>query len=331
MSVNHTYAIRVHEQGGPEVMRWEEVALPELQAAEARVRHHAVGLNFLDIYHRSGLYSLPLPTGIGSEGAGVVEAVGSEVTASTGIKPGDRVAYAGGPVGAYAQVRNLPAELLVKLPDAIDFKTAAAITLKGLTAQYLLRQTYRVQAGETILIHAAAGGVGLLACQWAKALGATVIGTVGSDAKAEIARAHGCDHPIVYSRENFAARVRELTGGEGVPVVYDSIGRDTYMGSLDCLRPRGLMVSFGSASGPVPPADLLVLMAKGSLYITRPTIIHYVGARPDLLAAAAELFDMVTSGKLKVEINQTYALKDVAVAHADLAARKTTGCSVLLP
>jgi NADPH2:quinone reductase len=331
MNVESTRAMRVHQTGGPEAMRWEDIALAEPQASEARIRHHAIGLNFLDIYHRSGLYPLPLPTGIGSEGAGVVEAVGSEVSAATGIKQGDRVVYAGGPVGAYAEARNVPAKVLLKLPDAIDFKTAAAMTLKGLTAYYLLRMTHRVQSGETILIHAAAGGVGLIACQWAKALGATVIGTVGSDAKAEIARAHGCDHAIVYSRENFTARVREITAGKGVPVVYDSIGRDTFVASLDCLQPRGLMVSFGSASGPVAPVDLGLLVSKGSLYLTRPTIIDYLSERPDLVAAASELFEMVSSGKIKIAVGNSYALKDAALAHADMAARKTTGSSVLLP
>ena len=323
-----SHAIRIHETGGPEVLRWEEVAVPAPAANEATVRHHAVGLNFIDIYHRTGLYALPLPSGIGMEGAGVVEAVGSGVT---DLKPGDRVAYAGGPVGAYAEVRNIPADRLVRLPDAIDFKTGAAMMLQGLTAQYLLRRTYRVQPGDTILIHAAAGGVGLIVCQWAKALGATVIGTVSSDEKAALARAHGCDHAIVYTREDFTERVQEITGGEGVPVVYDSIGKDTFTGSLDCLRPLGMMVTFGNASGPVPPLDLLELSKRGSLFVTRPTLFGYSAKRADLLAMAAELFDVVVSGKVKIEVNQTYPLKDAAQAQIDLAARKTTGSTVLLP
>jgi NADPH2:quinone reductase len=323
-----THAIRFHQTGGPEVLRWEEVSLGDTPAGEVRVRHEAVGLNFIDIYHRTGLYPVPLPSGIGLEGAGVVTTVGAGVTE---FKRGDRVAYAGGPVGAYAEERHVPADRLVKLPDAISFKTAAAMMLQGLTAQYLLRRTYRVQAGDTILIHAAAGGVGLIVCQWAKALGANVIGTVSSDAKAVLARAHGCDHPIIYTRENFTQRVREITNGEGVPVVYDSIGKDTFFGSLDCLRPLGMMVTFGNASGPVPPLDLLELSKRGSLFVTRPTLFGYAAKRPDLLAMAAELFEVVTSGKVKIEVNQTYPLKDAAQAQIDLAARKTTGSTVLLP
>ena len=322
------HAIRIHQTGGPEVLRWEEVTLPDLQPNEARVRHEAVGVNFIDIYHRSGLYPLPLPSGIGMEGAGVVEAVGSAVTE---LKPGDRVAYAGGPAGAYAEVRNMPVAPLVKLPDAIDFKTGAAMMLQGMTAQYLLRRTYKVQPGDTILIHAAAGGVGLLVCQWARALGATVIGTVSSDEKAALARAHGCDHPIVYTRENFVERVKAITGGAGVPVVYDSIGKDTFQGSLDCLRPMGLMVTFGNASGPVPPVDTLELSRRGSLFLTRPTLFTYIAKRQDLLDISADLFDVVVAGKVKVEVNQTYALKDAARAQEDLAARRTTGSTVLLP
>ena len=326
--MNH--AIRIHATGGPDVLRWEEVGAggTALQPGEARVRHAAVGLNFIDVYHRTGLYPLPLPSGIGLEGAGVVEAIGSGVT---DLAAGDRVAYAGGPVGAYAEVRTIPADRLVKLPDAIDFRTAAAMMLQGMTAQYLLRRTFRVQANDTILIHAAAGGVGLLVCQWAKALGATVIGTVGSDEKAALARAHGCDHPVVYTRENFVERVKEITGGAGVPVVYDSIGKDTFTGSLDCLRPLGMMVSFGSASGPVPPFDLSELAKRGSLFLTRPSLFAYTAKRADLLQSAGELFDMVIAGKLKVEVNQTYALRDAAQAHADLEARRTTGSTILLP
>ena len=322
------HAIRIHQTGGPEVLRWEEVTLPDLQPNEARVRHEAVGVNFIDIYHRSGLYPLPLPSGIGMEGAGVVEAVGSAVTE---LKPGDRVAYAGGPAGAYAEVRNMPVAPLVKLPDAIDFRTGAAMMLQGMTAQYLLRRTYKVQAGDTILIHAAAGGVGLLVCQWARALGATVIGTVSSDEKAALAKAHGCDHPIVYTRENFVERVKAITGGAGVPVVYDSIGKDTFQGSLDCLGPMGLMVTFGNASGPVPPVDTLELSRRGSLFLTRPTLFTYIAKRQDLLDISADLFDVVVAGKVKVEVNQTYALKDAARAQEDLAARRTTGSTVLLP
>jgi NADPH2:quinone reductase len=323
-----TYAIRFHQTGGPEVLRWEKVSLGSTAPGEATVRHEAVGLNFIDIYHRTGLYPLPLPSGIGLEGAGVVTAVGSDVTE---LKVGDRVAYAGGPVGAYAEERNIPADRLVKLPDAIDFRTAAAMMLQGMTAQYLLRRTYRVQPGDTILIHAAAGGVGLIVCQWAKALGANVIGTVSSDEKAVLAKAHGCDHPIIYTRENFTQRVREITNGAGVPVVYDSIGKDTFIGSLDCLQPLGMMVTFGNASGPVPPLDLLELAKRGSLFITRPALFAYTAKRSDLLATATELFEVVTSGKVKIEVNQTYPLKDAAQAQTDLVARKTTGSTVLLP
>ncbi len=322
------HAIRIHQTGGPEVLLWEEVDVPAPAAGEATVRHHAVGLNFIDTYHRTGLYPLPLPAGIGLEGAGVVEAVGAGVTE---VKVGDRVAYAGGPVGAYAEVRNMPAHRLLRLPDAIAFDTAAAMMLQGLTAAYLLRRTYRVQPGDAVLIHAAAGGVGLIACQWAKALGATVIGTVGSPAKAELARAHGCDHVINYSTENFTQRVREITGGEGVPVVYDGVGKDTFMGSLDSLRPLGMMVAYGNASGPVPPFDVLLLSQKGSLFVTRPTIMSYTAKRADLEALGAELFDVVVSGKVRIEVNQTYALKDAAQAQRDLEARKTTGSTVLLP
>lgn len=323
-----SHAIRFHETGGPEVLRWEEVAVGDPAAAEVRVRHQAVGLNFIDIYHRSGLYPLPLPSGLGLEASGVVEAVGSGVA---DLRVGDRVAYAGGPPGAYAELRNVPADRLVKLPDAIDFRTGAAMMLQGMTAQYLLRRTYRVQAGDTILIHAAAGGVGLIVCQWAKALGCTVIGTVGSDEKAAMARAHGCDHPIVYTRENFTERVREITRGEGVPVVYDSIGKDTFTASLDCLRPLGMMVTFGNSSGPVPPVDTLELSRRGSLFLTRPSLFAYAAKRTDLLQMAGELFGVVQSGQVKIEVGQTYRLQDAAQAHRDLAARKTTGSSLLLP
>jgi NADPH2:quinone reductase len=325
-----SYAIRFHQTGGPEVLQWEEVGAGETApvAGEARIRHHAVGVNFIDIYHRTGLYPLPLPSGIGLEGAGVVEAVGPGVT---DFAVGDRVAYAGGPVGAYAEVRNLPADRLVKLPASISFETGAAMMLQGLTAQYLLRRTYKVQAGDTILIQAAAGGVGLIVCQWAKALGATVIGTVSSDEKAALAKVHGCDHAINYTREDFPARVKEITRGAGVNVVYDSIGRDTFQGSLDCLRPLGMMVTFGNASGPVPPFDTAELAKRGSLFLTRPSLFAYTAKRSDLVAMADELFGVVGDGRVKIEVNARYALRDAAQAQADLAARRTTGSIVLLP
>ena len=323
-----THAIRLHQTGAPELMQWESIALPPPAAGEVRLRHHAIGLNYIDTYHRSGLYPLPLPSGLGQEAAGVVEAVGEGVSA---VAVGDRVAYATAPLGAYAEARNVPADVLVPLPDALSFEEGAAMLMQGLTAQYLLRRTYRVQAGDTILVHAAAGGVGTIMCQWAKALGATVIGTVGSEHKAELARANGCDHPIVYTRENFARRVRELTDGEGVPVVFDSIGKDTFMDSLACLRPLGLMVSFGNASGAVPLVDIGVLARMGSLFLTRPTLFTYAARRSDLLAMASELFDLVVAGTLRVEINQRYALKDVAQAHRDLEGRRTSASSILLP
>lgn len=322
-------AIRIHEYGGPEVMRWEEVESGEPGPGQLRVRHGAIGLNYIDVYHRTGLYALSaLPWTLGMEGAGLVEAVGAGVTE---FKVGDRIAYASPPVGAYAEVRLIPADRVVALPAAIDDRTAAAMMLQGMTAQYLLRRTYRVQAGDTILLHAAAGGVGLIVSQWARQLGATVIGTVGNDEKAELARAHGCHQVIVYSRENFVERVRDLTAGQGVAVVYDSVGRDTFMGSLDCLRPLGLMVSYGNASGPVPPFDPGLLAAKGSLFLTRPTLMTYTAKRVDLLACATELFDVVTSGAVKIEIRQTYPLAEAAQAHRDLEARRTTGSTVLLP
>jgi NADPH2:quinone reductase len=322
------FAIRFHETGGPEVLRWEEVAVGEPARGEARVRHVAVGLNYIDTYHRSGLYPLPLPSGIGVEAAGVVEAVGEGVD---GVRVGDRVAYAGGPLGAYSEVRCLPADKLLLLPATIAFETAAAMTLQGLTAAYLLLRTYRVQPGDAVLIHAAAGGVGLIACQWAAALGATVIGTVSSEAKAALAAAHGCAHVIRYDREDVARRVREITGGEGVAVVYDGVGRDTFTGSLDSLRPLGLMASFGNASGPVPPVDLLTLAQKGSLFLTRPTLAHYTAKRADLEALGDELFAVVGSGRVNIEVHQRYAIKDAASAHRDLEARRTTGSTLLLP
>jgi NADPH:quinone reductase len=321
-------AIRIHAVGGPEVLSLEDVEVGEPAAGEVRLRQHACGLNFIDVYHRTGLYPLPLPSGIGLEGAGVVEALGPGVS---GLKVGDRVAYAGGPVGGYAQVRRIPADRLIKLPDAISFETGAAMMLQGLTAAYLLRKTYRVQPGDPVLIHAAAGGVGLIACQWAKALGATVIGTVSTEAKAAIAKAHGCDHVILYSREDVAKRVRELTNGEGVAVVYDGVGKDTFTASLDSLRIRGMLVSYGNASGPVPPFDPLILSAKGSLFITRPTLMHHIAKRAELEELAGELIALVESGKLKIEVNHRYPLADVASAHRDLEARKTTGSVVLLP
>ncbi|HZW34587.1 MAG TPA: quinone oxidoreductase, partial [Isosphaeraceae bacterium] len=289
--------VRFHETGGPEVLRWEDVEVGEPGAGQARIRHTAVGVNFIDTYHRSGLYPLPLPSGLGSEAAGVVEAIGPGVTV---VRPGDRVAYAGGPPGSYAEARLLPASILIPIPEGVTDQTAAAVMLKGMTTQYLIRRTYPVQAGETVLFHAAAGGVGLIACQWLKALGATVIGTVGSDEKAAVARAHGCDHVIISTREDIAQRVRELTGGAGVPVVYDSVGKDTFLSSLDCLRPRGLMVSFGNASGKVAPFDIGILSQKGSLYLTRPTLATYTASRADLEATAKDVFDVIRQGKVKV-------------------------------
>lgn len=321
-------AIQCFSNGGPEVMEYVDVEVGEPGAGEARVRQHAIGLNYIDVYFRTGLYPQPLPAGLGMEGAGVVEAVGAGVTH---VKAGDRVAYAGRPPGAYADVRVMPVASLVKLPDAISFETAAAMMLQGLTVQYLFRRTFPLKGGETILFHAAAGGVGLIACQWAKALGVTMIGTVGSDEKGELAKAHGCTHVINYNKENFVERVKEITGGKGVPVVYDSIGNDTFTGSLDCLSPLGMLVSFGSASGPVPPFSMNELVSRGSLYVTRPSLFHYTAQRSDLDSMAAELFAMVESGKIKIEINQRYALKDAQQAHRDLESRKTTGSTILLP
>ncbi|MER2529749.1 MAG: quinone oxidoreductase [Candidatus Competibacter denitrificans] len=322
-------AIRIHQPGGPEVLRWEDVEIGDPGPGQVRIRHGAVGLNYIDVYHRTGLYPLPsLPWTLGMEGAGRIEAVGEGVTE---FKVGDRVAYASPPVGAYAEVRLMPADRVVALPDAIDDQTAAAMMLQGMTAQYLLRRTYRVQAGDTILLHAAAGGVGLIASQWARHLGATVIGTVGSDEKAELARAHGCHHVIVYSRENFTERVREITNGQGVAAVYDSVGQATFMGSLDCLRRLGMMVSFGNASGPVQAFDPGILAAKGSLFLTRPSLMAYTAERADLAASANELFEVVLKGAVKIEVHQTYPLAETAQAHRDLEARKTTGSTVLLP
>lgn len=324
--MNH--AIRVHEYGGPEKMLWEEVPLPHAKPGEVLIRQKAVGLNYIDVYFRTGLYKAPaLPFTIGMEGAGIVEAVGEGVTE---VAVGDRVAYASGPMGAYAEARTNKADRLVKIPEGIDFEQAASMMLQGMTAQYLLRSTYRVKAGETILIHAAAGGVGLIMVQWAKSLGCTVIGTVSTEAKAELARANGCDH-VIISGEDLPAAVKRITGGAMLPVVYDSVGRDTFTASLDCLAPLGMMVSYGNASGAVPPIDIGILAAKGSLYLTRPTLGSYTMKRSDLENVAAELFAVVKSGAVKLQINQRYALKDAAQAHRDLEARKTTGSTVLIP
>lgn len=321
-------AIRIEAAGGPEMMKLVHAEIGKPGPGQVRVRQTAIGLNYIDTYHRSGLYPLQFPSGLGLEAAGVVEEAGEGVTS---LKPGDRVAYGTGPIGAYADARNLPANRLVKLPAAISDETAAGMMLKGMTARYLLRATYVVKPGDTILLHAAAGGVGLIMSQWAKSLGATVIGTVGSDAKVAIAREHGCDHVINYSTDDTVKRVREITGGKGVPVVYDGVGKDTLMVSLDCLSPRGLMVSFGNASGPVPPLDVLLLSAKGSLYVTRPTLNTYTASDADLRETAQDLVDVVASGKVKIPVNQRYALADVVQAHRDLESRKTTGTTVLLP
>ncbi len=320
-------AIRFHRTGGPEVLRLEDASVGDPGPGAARVRHGAIGVNFVDIYHRTGLYPVPLPSGLGVEGAGVVEAVGTGVTH---VREGDRVAYIG-PIGSYADARLVPADRLVKLPEDIPDGVAAGAMVKGLTVHALVRRTHAVRPGETVLWHAAAGGVGLLAVQWLKAIGATVIGTVGSDEKAALARAHGCDHVIVYTREDFPKRVREITGGAGVPVVYDSVGKATFEGSLDCLSPFGLMVSFGNASGAVPPFDLGVLARKGSLFLTRPTVFTYVAAREDLERGAAELFALVRAGKVKVEIGRTWPLAEAGDAQRALEARETTGSVVLLP
>jgi NADPH2:quinone reductase len=320
-------AVRIHRHGGPETLKWEELDPGTPAAGEALVRHEAVGLNFIDVYHRTGLYPLPsLPATPGLEAAGVVAAIGAGVTE---VAVGDRVAYAGVPPGAYAEVRCIPAHRLVKLPDGIESVQAAAMMLQGMTARYLLRGCFPVGPGTALLIHAAAGGVGLIACQWARHLGATVIGTVGSPAKAELARAHGCAHPIVYTQEDFVARVREITAGRGVDVVYDSVGQATFMQSLDCLRPLGMMVSFGQSSGPVPTLDLSVLAQKGSLFLTRPSLMTYTAQRKDLLAHAQDLFEVVASGAVAIAVRQTYPLSEAARAHRDLEGRKTTGSTVL--
>jgi NADPH2:quinone reductase len=319
------HAIRIHEAGGPEVLKWEEIDIGDPGPGEVKIRQEAAGLNFIDVYHRTGLYPQPLPFTAGVEGAGVVEAVGADVT---NVQAGDRVAY-GGPVGGYAEVRLIPADRLVKLPDSISSEAAAAMMLQGMTAEMLLKRVYPVKAGDPILVHAAAGGVGLILCQWAKALGATVIGTVSTDEKADLARAHGCDHPIIYTRQNFVAEVERITGGAKVAVVYDGVGKDTFMKSLDCLARRGMMASFGNASGAVAPFDALLLARKGSLFLTRPTLYDYTLDPADLQQAARDLFDVVSSGKVKIEIGQRFALKDAADAHRALEARKTSGSTIL--
>jgi NADPH2:quinone reductase len=321
-------AIRFHRTGGPEVLTLESVDVGKPGRGEVRMRNTAIGVNFIDTYQRSGLYPMQLPSGLGTEAAGVVEEVGEGVD---WLKPGDRVATCTSPVGAYSTERNLPADKLVKLPDGIEERTAAAMMLKGLTVQYLFRQTYPLKAGQTILFHAAAGGVGLIACQWARALGVTMIGTAGSDEKAALARQHGCAHTIVYTRENFVERVKEITNGKGVPVVYDSIGKDTFPASLDCLSPRGFFVSFGSASGPVPPFNIMMLSQKGSLYATRPTLFTHAANRESLNAMASELFALVKEGKIKPDARQTFPLSEAAEAHRTLESRKTTGATLLIP
>lgn len=321
-------AIRLTRTGGPEVLEYADVEVGEPGPGEARVRQHAIGLNFIDVYFRTGLYPMPLPSGLGQEGAGVVEAVGEGVTH---VRPGDRVAYAGRPNGAYSELRTMPADILVTLPDAIDFETAAAMMLQGLTVQYLFNSTYKLQPGQTILFHAAAGGVGLIACQWARALGVNLIGTVGSKEKGELALAHGAAHVINYNEEDIVARVLEITDGKKVPVVYDSVGKDTFTRSLDCLQPRGLMVSFGNSSGPVSAFTMNELASRGSLYLTRPSLGSYAASRPELEAMAADLFEMVASGKVKIDIHQRFALADAAQAHIALEARRTTGSTILLP
>ncbi|MBD3868092.1 MAG: quinone oxidoreductase [Acidobacteria bacterium] len=324
--MNH--AIRIHDTGGPDVLQWDETDPGTPGPGQVLLRHTAIGLNFIDTYHRSGLYPLPeLPAVLGREGVGRVEELGEGVT---GLKPGDRVAYPLHP-GSYSEAKLIPADLLVPVPDGVTDKQAAAMLLKGLTAHYLLRRIYPVGPDDTILIHAAAGGVGLIACQWASHLGATVIGTVGSDVKADLARANGCRHPVVYGRESFVDKVRELTGGAGLPVVYDSVGKDTFDDSLDCLAPLGTMVSFGQSSGSVPPFDPGILAKKGSLFLTRPTLVHYIARRDELLSASEELFGLVGSGAIRITIGQTYPLKDAAQAHRDLEARKTSGSTVLIP
>ena len=323
-----TNAIRVHKQGGPEEMKWEEVGLPTIKEGEVLIKHTAIGLNYIDTYHRSGLYPMPVPLTLGIEGAGIIEEVGENVN---DLKVGNRVAYASPPTGSYAEAKVMPAARLVKIPDNISDEIAAAIMLKGMTVEYLVRRTYNVKAGQTVLFHAAAGGVGLIACQWLKAIGATTIGTVGSEEKAALAKANGCDHTILYRKENFVDKVKEITNGKGVPVVYDGIGKDTFVQGFDCLSPLGLMVIFGNASGNAPPLETGILAAKGSLYVTRPTLMTYNAKREELVDSAQQLFNMVGSGKINITINARYALKDAAQAHKDLESRKTTGSTLLMP
>ena len=328
MSVIQSKAIKMMEVGGPKVLKWVDIEVAEPGPDEVRIQHQAIGLNFIDVYFRKGVYPQPLPGWLGMEASGIVESVGSHVKH---LKAGDRVAYAGKPAGAYSQVRVMPADIVVKLPDAISFEMGAAMMLQGLTVQYLLTDSYQVKPGDTVLFHAAAGGVGLIAMQWLKLLGATVIGTVGSEEKAALAKSYGCDHTILYKQEDFVARTRELTHGKGVNVVYDSIGKDTFMQSLDCIKPRGMMVTYGNASGPVPPIDVGILGVKGSLKLTRPTVMTYAHDRSLLEPMSSELFDKVMSGKIKIEINQKYALQDAAQAHRDLENRQTTGSTIFLP
>jgi NADPH2:quinone reductase len=322
-----TKAIRIHETGGPDVMKWEQVPTPQPGPGEALIRHAAVGLNYIDVYFRTGLYKAPLPATIGMEGAGTVVTVGEAVT---DLSPGDRIAYAGGPIGAYATERVIAADRLVKLPDEIEFNTGAAMMLQGMTAQYLLRRTFPVQKGQTILVHAAAGGVGLILCQWASHIGATVIGVVSTEAKAALAAANGAHHTII-GHANLAAEVKRITQGAMVPVVYDSVGRDTFAASIDCLAPLGMMVSYGSASGPVPPVDVSMLGAKGSLFLTRPSLATYTAARADLVATSSDLFNAVMSGAVNIQVHQTFPLAEAAAAHEALEARQTTGSTVLIP
>jgi NADPH2:quinone reductase len=321
-------AIRIEETGGPEVLKYVDIEVGEPGPGQVRLKQTAVGLNYIDVYHRTGLYPVQPPLVIGLEAAGEVVAVGEGVS---DLRPGDRVAYASPPLGAYAEERLIAADRVVKLPDSIDDQTAAAMMLQGMTVEYLIRRTYPVKAGDTVLWHAAAGGVGLMACQWLKHLGATVIGTAGSPEKMALAKAHGADHVINYREENYVEKVKEITGGKGVPVVYDGVGKDTWEGSLDCLQPRGLMVSFGNASGPVPPVNLGILSAKGSLYVTRPTLMTYTASREDLAESAGAVMEVVGKGIVKIEVNQTYPLSEAEQAHRDLEGRKTTGSTVLLP